>query len=309
MPSWILLMAAALIGGAAFITFYIAFLAVKRDLNPLDTPFGRCYAEHWDTTKPLIEDLENLPCEHVSIQSRDGLTLHARYYHQADGAPLHIQFHGYRSMASRDFCGGHKLARRMGHNILLVDQRAHGHSEGRVISFGIRERYDCLDWCRFAAQRQPNSRILLCGVSMGAATVLMASDLPLPEAVCGIIADSPYSSPAAIIRKVCEQDMHIPAWLGMPFVRLGAVLFGHFRLGSASAIESVRRTNIPLLIMHGEADTFVPCDMGRQIAAASAAPVSIATFPGADHAQGYLVDPKPYEEAFCSFVEEVLKDE
>ncbi len=309
MPGWILLIAAALISGAAFVTFYIAFLAVKRDINPLDTPFGGCYAEHWDETKPLIEDIESLPCEHVSIQSRDGLTLHARYYHQADGAPLHIQFHGYRSMASRDFCGGHKLARRMGHNILLVDQRAHGHSEGRVITFGIRERYDCLDWCRWAAQRQPSSRILLCGVSMGAATVLMASDLPLPDAVCGIMADSPYTSPAAIIRKVCEQDMHIPAWLGMPFVRLGAVLFGHFRLGSASAVESVQRTTLPVLIMHGESDTFVPCDMGKEIAAACAAPVTVATFPDADHAQGYLVHPQPYEEAFCCFVEEVLKDE
>ena len=309
MPVWILLLLAALIGGAAFITFYIAFLSVKRDLNPLDTPFGGCYAEHWDATRPLIEDIEQLPCEHVSIQSRDGLALHARYYHQADGAPLHIQFHGYRSMASRDFCGGHKLARQLGHNVLLVDQRAHGHSEGRVITFGIRERYDCLDWCRWAAQRHPDSRILLCGVSMGAATVLMASDLPLPQAVCGIMADSPYSTPSAIIRKVCVEDMHIPAWLGMPLLHIGAALYGHFRLGSASAIDSVRRARVPLLIMHGEADTFVPCEMAREIAAVSAAPVTVTTFPDADHAQGYLIHPQPYEEAFCRFVEEVLNNE
>lgn len=305
---WILI-PIAIVVIASFVTFYIAFLSMRRELNPLDTPLGGLYAQYWDITRPLIEDLENLPCEHVNIQSRDGLALHARYYHQQDGAPLHIQLHGYRSMSSRDFCGGHKLAWKMGHNILLVDQRAHGKSEGRVIAFGIRERYDCLDWCRWAAQRHPSSRIILSGVSMGAATVLMASDLPLPSAVCGIIADSPYSAPAAIIRKVCAENMHIPAWLGMPFVRLGAVLFGHFRVGAASAVESVRRAKIPLLIMHGEADSFVPCAMARTIAAASAAPVTLVTFPDADHALGYLLSPALYEEAFHRFVNEVLDDE
>ena len=291
-------------------SYRITFFSPKKRTEDLyHVPEGEQYEKYGQRMVEISLIMDDAACQWVRTTAHDGTTLHGRLYEFYPDAPIFLAFHGYRSMASRYFSGRHKLARQMGHNILLVDQRAHGHSEGRVITFGIRERYDCLDWCRWAAQRQPNSRILLCGVSMGAATVLMASDLPLPDAVCGIMADSPYTSPAAIIRKVCEQDMHIPAWLGMPFVRLGAVLFGHFRLGSASAVESVQRTTLPVLIMHGESDTFVPCDMGKEIAAACAAPVTIATFPDADHAQGYLVHPQPYEEAFCCFVEEVLKDE
>lgn len=297
-----------LLSAAAFVTFRMAFLAPRRRRDPLKTPGKRSvYAPVWERVRPLVAELEALPCERVSIRSRDGLILRGRYYHCRDGAPLQIQLHGYRSIAGRDFCGGHRLARQAGHNILLVDQRAHGDSEGRVITFGIRERYDCLDWARWAAERFDQSPILLVGVSMGAATVLMAAELPLPAAVKGIVADSPYTSPAAIIRKVCGEDRHIPPALGMPLIRLGARLFGGFSVEEASAEEAVARAAVPLLLLHGEADGFVPCEMSRRLAAVGR-DVTLLTIPEATHAQGYFADPSGYRQALDAFTRRVLEE-
>lgn len=241
-------------------------------------------------TRELIGALDQVPYEAVEIRSTDGLRLFGRYYHVRDGAPLHIQLHGYRSYAMRDFCGGNPLVREYGHNTLVVDQRAHGKSEGHTISFGVHERVDCLMWAEYAARRfGDKTPIFLTGISMGAATVLMASALPLPKNVVGIIADCPYSSPRAIIRKVIG-DMKLPASVAYPFVRLGAFLFGGIRgLDTVSAADAVRKSNVPILIIHGEGDTFVPCEMSREIAKNSSN-ARLETFPDADHAMSYMTD-------------------
>lgn len=240
--------------------------------------------------------------EDVSIRSHDGLTLHGRYYHFKDQAPLQILFHGYRSHPYRDCCGGHSLARKMGYNILVIDQRAHGRSDGSTISFGILERFDCLDWVNYAAERfGKHIPIVLSGLSMGAATVLMATELPLPRNVACVIADSPYSSPAAIIEKVCA-DKHYPVCLCRPFIHLAPILFGKFRLSAATARDAVRKSNVPILLIHGEADHFVPCDMTLEIATNCASRVEVVTFPGAGHGLSYISDPIRYEKAVCHFL-------
>lgn len=258
-------------------------------------------------TQQLIKTLDGRDYEPVEIRSDDGLRLYARYYHVADGAPLHIQFHGYRSYALRDFCGINPLARDCGHNTLVVDQRAHGKSEGHTITFGIKERIDCLRWAEYAARRfGAKTPIFLSGVSMGAATVLMATDLPLPENVVGVIADCPYSSPRAIIRKVIK-DMRLPVRAAYPFVALGARLFGKFDgLSMISAVGAVKNAKVPILLIHGEADGFVPCAMSREIAAACASDARLETFPNADHVMCYMTDYDRYRSVTIDFVNDCL---
>lgn len=281
----------------------------KRKEDYYAIPKGEQYEKERQRMLSLIHQMDDIPYESVSVSARDGTILSARYYHVRDGAPLQIQFHGYRGTALRDFCGGNKLAREYGQNTLVVDQRAHGKSGGTTITFGIRERLDCLSWAEYANQRfGSNTSIFLSGVSMGAATVLMASELELPGNVIGIIADCPYSSPEAIIRKVCREDMHLPPALVMPFVRLGARLFGHFDLKEASAVQAVRNTDIPILLLHGEDDRFVPCDMSRDIFDACAGEKTRITFPGAGHGLSYIVDTVRYSKAVSRFVEQCLQN-
>lgn len=249
-----------------------------------------------DRMMELAEELVNAPFERVTITSHDGLTLVGRYYRNVpDESRLEILFHGWRSIPARDGCGGAEIARRLGFNQLIVDQRAHGESEGKALTFGIKERYDCLDWVNYAVGRFGSDvKILLGGVSMGAATVLMAAELPLPENVVGITGDCGYASPEAIIRKVCR-DMGIPDRLGYPIVNLSARLFCGVSLKDASATESVRRARVPIMLMHGEEDDFVPYPMALELYEACNAPrKKLLSIPRAGHGLSYFYDNETY---------------
>ena len=287
----------------SYYTYRTAFYAPPdQHCGPDDPLMGKQYEEVAEHLQRISGIMQKIPFETVCIKSFDGLILHGRYDHIQDGAPLEILFHGYRSCVFRDCSGGHALARKMGFNTLVVDQRAHGESEGQVISFGINERQDCKDWIRYAVDRfGSETPILLSGLSMGAATVLMASELDLPGNVVCIVADSPYSAPGAIIEKVCS-DMHYPVLLCRPFIHLGALLYGHFRLNSCSAADAVRKTDIPILLIHGEADHFVPCSMTQEIMEASASPTQAHTFPNAGHGLSYITDPRRYEQIVFRFL-------
>lgn len=298
---------AAVILGASYYTYQKAFYhPPRRREKPFVAPEKRNDGPYREQIDGYLEAVTSLPFEEVRIHSYDGTELVGHYYHQADGAPLQIQFHGYKGTPVRDFCGGHTLARSLGHNILLVEQRAHGSNRRRSISFGVKERRDCLAWAEYAAQRfGEDQKILLVGVSMGATTVLMASELALPRGVVGVIADCPYSTPREIICKVAG-EMGFPPRAAYPFLWTGALLYGGFRLDSDGAVGAVKRSRLPVLLIHGEADDFVPCEMSRAIKAAGGERIRLETFPGATHGMSLLADPERYRRVTEEFCESVL---
>ena len=260
--------------------------------------------------RPMIDSIIATPAEDIYITSHDGLKLHARYYHYADGAPVEIQMHGYKGHPFRDFCSGAGDARDRCHNLILVDQRAHGESEGRAITFGIKERYDCLGWVNYTVDRfGEDVEIILIGISMGGATVLMASGLEMPKNVKAIMADCPFSSPESIIKKVIG-DMGISDRLAFPFVRLGGLIFGGFDVRSASAIEAVKHSKTPTMIIHGRADGFVPFYIGEELFSAVAAENKLfLPVDGADHGTSYFCDKEKYLNAFTEFIRPLLRSE
>ncbi len=249
----------------------------------------------------LIDELAQRPFEQVWLTSHDGLRLTARYYHTADGAPLDIAFHGYRGHALRDFCGGSRISFTLGHNLLLVDQRAHGDSEGRTISFGAVERLDCLRWIQWANERFDCPEIALFGVSMGAGTVLLATALDLPENVLCVVADCPYSRAGDVIAAVSKR-MHMPEGLARLLADGAARLFGGFRLRDADAVAALRRARVPVLLLHGEDDRLVPCEMSAELEKNCASPVERHTFPHAGHGLSYLADEVRYTAAVEDFL-------
>lgn len=292
-----------LMGG--YYTYRIAFYSPKKGRDKISTFASHKYDPYRKEINRLFCQLSDRPYEEVSIVSFDGLTLFGRYYHVKDGAPLDIGFHGYRSSALTDFAGGSELSFSMGHNLLLVDERAHGRSKGRTITFGIQERWDADSWVRYAVERfGADTEIILYGISMGAATVLMAAGLDLPENVKGIIADCPYSSPKDIIRKVAK-DMHMPDRLSWPFVKIGGRVYGGFDVDETDAARAVKQAKVPILIIHGESDSFVPCEMS-DIVSENPAMITRCTFPGADHGFSYLVDTPRYRKIVTDFVEKAL---
>ena len=307
----ILLILAIIIILASYICYHITFRATTRVMDEdvqIHLPEGEQYMKVRAGIEKCVSDMLNRPFESVTITTFDGKKLYARYYHVADGAPLQIQFHGYKSSAVLDFCGGSLYAGKIGHNALVVDQRSHGKSEGNSITFGVLERKDVLSWISYARSRFGDDvRIILAGLSMGAATVLMATDQPLPANVVGVMADCPYSSPEAIIKKVCHVEMRLPVKPLYPFIKLGARLFAGFDLEESSAVTAVKNTPVPILILHGTGDRFVPCDMSREIHAANPEMITLVTIPEAGHGLCYMTEPKMYEDAMQEFFKKILK--
>lgn len=307
--------AAVLTGAAALTTavgawcgYRTAFQADPRRQSPIqEIPRGEGFDDYREQMLENIQILLETPYERVTVRSYDGLKLVGKLYEGQPGAPLILFFHGYRSTAERDGSGGFQLCRKKGWHILMPDQRAHGESEGKTITFGVRERLDCLAWARYAAKRMgPDTPIFLWGISMGAATVLMASDLPLPETVRGIVADCGYDTPAGIVKETIRRRRW-PLFPLYPFTALGARLFGGFHVTETSALDCVRRARLPILLIHGEADHVVPCDMARSLRDACASRVELLTVPGADHGISWYVDMPAYQAALLRFMKEHME--
>lgn len=290
----------------SYICFRMAFWASRKETNTEEYPIpdGEIYEPYRDIMVNWMKATRKLHCEEFNIISFDGLNLHARYYEYAPNAPVEIMFHGYRGSAERDLCGGVQRCFTLGRNVLLVDQRTSCGSEGNVISFGINESKDCLSWVDFAIQHfGPDVKLILTGISMGASTVIMAAGNPLPENVVGVLADCGFSSAKDIIKKVIRQ-MHLPANLLYPFVKLGAKIYGHFDLEENSPEEAIKNCKLPIMLLHGEADDFVPCEMSKRIYDACTSPKLLITVPDAGHGLVYLVDTERYLKAVSEFFTE-----
>lgn len=249
--------------------------------------------------REIREKLQKAPCDEITITNREGKKLYGRYYHNRDNAPVALMFHGYRSKALSDCGGGYKICCELGVNVLIPDQRAHGESDGRAITFGIKERLDCLDWINYINENYNTPDIFLVGVSMGGATVLMASGEELPANVKGVISDCSYSSPQAIIRKVIT-DMNIIQRVVFPMVRLSGMIYGGFDICSYDAMQAVSKSKTPILLIHGEGDDFVPYSMAYDIK--KNGDCQLLSVPKATHGLSYIYDTKKYTETVKKFI-------
>ncbi len=287
---------------AMLFIYKTAFYSPHKNQNDVyNIPVTKQYTENKQKMLDLINLLVDVEFEPVEITSFDGLKLYGRYYHFCDGAPVALQLHGYRGTAIRDMCGGFQSSKKMGQNVLLIDERATGKSQGHSITFGIKERYDCLKWIEYIKNRfGQDTPILLYGVSMGATTALMTSEFDISKNVKGIIADSPFSSPYDIIKKVCR-DLGYPSKLAMPFVKLVAKMFCGFDICAATAKDAVKNSKIPTLIIHGGGDFFVPPSMSREIADANPN-IEYVVFPEAEHGISAIIHTEEYNKLVLDFI-------
>lgn len=244
--------------------------------------------------------------ETVFIQSHDGLRL-AGHFLNAGSKKTLILFHGYRSRAYRDFSCVAEYYMGLGFNLLFVDQRAHGQSEGRYICFGAKERYDCVRWAEYI-DRTIGGEIYLDGISMGASTVLMASGEKLPASVKGIIADCGFTSPKEIMLKVMEEDMKIRCRPLFKLVCLYIRMRAGFAPDGCSTVGAVRRNRVPVLMLHGTDDRFVPCRMTEEAYAACASEKTLLLVEGAGHGASYLQEEERCREALETFLNQCSRE-
>lgn len=249
---------------------------------------------------------KTLPTELVQTISFDGLKLVGEIY-PAEGKALGwiLLAHGFHGSGRADFSCVLDMYHKLGMDILLIDQRAQGRSEGKRIGLGVLERHDIVSWCRFMAGRKPEQPIIISGVSMGAASVMMACGLDLPPQVKGCIADCGFTTPDEIVRSVLSM-LHLPGFL-MPLIRLIARPLLGYGLRDASAPEALAASHLPLRLIHGEADELVPCWMSRCcFEAAAAKDKKIITVPGATHGMSYMVRQQQCIAEIHSFIHSLL---
>ena len=280
----------------SFICYMMTFYSKNKEStsDEIVLPNQPIYQLFKDDIIKDITDVRKLKYEEFSIKSFDDLTLYGKYFECIKGAPIEIMFHGYKGSGERDLSTGVKRAFKCNRNALIVDQRASGKSEGHTISFGINERHDCLSWTNFVVNHFGNDvKIILTGISMGAATVLLASSMDLPKNVIGVLADCGYDKASDIIKKVIK-EMKLPANFFYPFVKIGAKIFGHFDLEETSPYESVQKSKVPIIFIHGDIDSFVPYYMSDNLYNICSTKKQLVKVLNADHGVSYLVDPDTY---------------
>ena len=307
MPWWGWLLLGLLVPVALWVLLVVVFFVIAQARimlhHPEDPAVDKTWRPYAEKVKTAIQAVRKLPREDAELVSRDGLRLRARLYPASHARGTIVLMHGFRGEGMRDFVSVVPFYHRLGLNVLVPDQRAHGRSQGHWICYGAKERYDCLAWMRWVNARMgEDAPLFLGGVSMGGATVLMTLGLDIPGNLRGVVADCAFTDPWAIMRHVCVDMYHLPACLLMrPCCWLSRLITG-WDYRSVSAKEILRTCHTPVLFIHGSADHFVPTEMRRQNYEACAAEKRLVIVEGAQHAVSYLQDTPLYEREVEAFV-------
>lgn len=273
---------------------------IKEELEK--TPYGKYY----DCITDADKWLKSHKAEDVYIFSEDGLKLHSLWVPANDPKGTILLFHGYRSTKYVDFGVAFAYYHEMGFNLLVADQRAHGESEGRFITFGVKESRDVLSWISYHNRNHGDLPIILSGLSMGASTVMYTADEELPSNVRGIIADCGFTSPKDILATVFHKTTHLPAAPTLWITDLLARIIAGFSLKEKDTRKTLAKNKLPILLVHGKSDDFVPCSMTEDSFSHCIGPKTMLLVEGAGHGVSFLVDHVRYIDAIEKFLYECL---
>ncbi|MEG0764992.1 MAG: alpha/beta hydrolase [Pseudoflavonifractor sp.] len=246
-------------------------------------------------------------CHNQYRMSGDGLRLHA---YRADHPGSHkyvIICHGYRSRGLQMGAPASHFYE-SGYNVLIPDARGHGESQGDYVGMGWHERLDILGWSADLVAADPEAQILLYGISMGAATVMMASgEAALPANVSAVVEDCGYTSVWAEFAAQLDALYHLPAFPILNVTSLVTGLRAGYFFGQASALNQVAKSHTPTLFIHGQEDDFVPFAMQEELYNAAACEKEKLVVPGAKHAEASDVSPELYWTTVDAFLEKHMK--
>ncbi len=275
------------------IAYFFRFTFVRKkaeNLDDINAPCNDVLGEFREYIGGAMARVKAKEWESIETVSFDGKILKARYLDNGFKNTA-LLFHGYRSSALRDMSCAVELYSSLGFNILLADQRSHGESEGRLITFGVKEKRDVIVWADLVNRKFSPEKILLDGMSMGATTVLLAAgERDLPENIRAVIGDCGFTSPVEIITTVAKKQFKINGKIFIPFLNFLCKIFGKFSITEESTEASLKNCKIPVLLIHGEADGFVPCEMSRKAFKSCNEKSLLLTVKNAHHGMSYLVD-------------------
>ena len=306
-----LLAVAALLVGAGYYMLGYALKPEGLETRSRDIPGSYTYLyEDYPEMQPWVDSLRTANAlRDTLIRSERGERLHALYVRAArPTGKTAVIVHGYTDNAVRMLPIGHLYSRQLGYNILLPDLHAHGLSEGDAVQMGWLDRLDVLQWMDTANRLFGDStRMVVHGISMGAATTMMVSGETLPPYVKCFVEDCGYTSVWDEFRGELKNQFGLPAF---PMLDVASWLCGlkyGWTFREASALEQVKRCALPMLFIHGDADTFVPTWMVHPLYEAKPEPKELWLVPGAAHAVSYKENKVEYTRRVQDFTGKYIR--
>lgn len=264
------------------------------------TPYGK-YSELIKASDRWLKDHN---AQDVYITSHDGLHLHGLWIPAREPKGTMLLVHGYRSTMLVDFGPAIDYYHNRGMNLLIPEQRCHGKSQGRYITFGVKESRDMLCWLEYHNRHLGQLPVILSGLSMGATTVLFLADKDLPDNVRGIIADCGFTSPKEILSSVFTRVTHLPAAPSIWVTDFLARLIAGFSLAEQDTRKILTKNRLPIIMVHGKDDDFVPCEMTEAGYAACTGPKQLLLVEGAGHGVSFLVARDKYSAMITEFLDQ-----
>lgn len=260
---------------------------------------------------PWVDSLNTVSAlKDTFIHANDGTRLHAFYI--AANRPTDktaVIVHGYTDNAIRMFMIGYLYNHDFNYNILLPDLRDTGLSGGDYIQMGWRDRLDVLQWMDVANRIYGDStQMVVHGISMGAATTMMVSgEQAQPEYVKCYVEDCGYTSVWDEFSYQLKDMFHLPPFPLMYSTNALCRFEYGWDFKEASAVKQVAKCHLPMLFIHGDADTYVPTWMVYELYKAKPEPKELWIVPGATHAMSYRDDTEEYVNKVRLFVDKYIK--
>ncbi len=232
--------------------------------------------------------------------------LHADYIFPKNESNVYvIVIHGYTS-SPRGMGIYAKKYHELGYNVLLPSLNGHADSEQNTITMGWDDRLDVIDWINFIVENHPESKIILHGESMGAATTMMATGENLPENVKVAVADCGFTSVWDIFSNKIKNNFHMHIFPTLHSANAVNKLYSGFDMKKASSVEQIKKSKTPTIFIHGDKDTFVPYEMLDKVYNAAACEKEKVTIPNSPHARNACTDPELYWNSICGFINKYL---
>lgn len=190
----------------------------------------------------------------------------------------------------------------LGYNILMPSLNGHADSEAGAVTMGWKDRLDIVDWINFIAENYPESKIIIHGESMGAATTMMTTGEKLPENVKVAVADCGYTSVWDIFSNKVKNNFKMSEFPTLYSANAVNKIYSGFDFKEASAVEQLRKSQTPTIFIHGDKDTFVPYEMLNKVYEACASDKEKITIPNSPHARNACVDPELYWNSVIEFI-------
>ena len=245
----------------------------------------------------------------VGIKSIDKLKLTASKYYDKDNKNIFaICCHGYRGY-KQDMVAMAKEFKKMKINSLLIDERTSGTSEGNYITMGYFEHHDVIGWINYLCKKHKDCKIILYGVSMGAATVMMASGENLPENVKLVIEDCGYTNAGEEFKHQIKNFFHFPIFPFYYVASLFSKIKAKYFFYESSPIDMIRKSKLPTLFIHGKKDTFVPFSMLSKLYRAHKGPKEKLIIKGANHAESYQKERNLYIKEVKKFIKKYVEED